>query len=149
MSSSAPIQSFQAWEEVCDDVEANAAYTQKTAICARHLAKLRAEAPDCVYVFLKLLLAKEDARVYRLRDKQWVKLLSALLQQDDSAMLEHLELGDISETARLVRSRAGMMLFFGSLTGIFTSSLINQAKQLSVVSSQWRKLMIGWMASLQ
>jgi hypothetical protein len=100
------VRSLRWWERLCDEIEANASYTQKTVICSRHFASLRQEAPELLYTCVKLLLAKEDARVYRLRDKQWIKLLSSLLHQDDADMLEHLNLGDVSETARVVRHAA-------------------------------------------
>lgn len=100
-----PLRSLKAWESLCASIEAVASYTAKTELCAKHFDRLRAEAPECVFVCIKLLLAKEDARVYRLRDKQWIKLLAVLLHiRDDSDMLGHLELGDISETARHVRA---------------------------------------------
>lgn len=50
----------------------------------------------------KLLLCKEDKRVYNIKDKSLVKLLSRSWNCSQGEMVTDLELGDASETARKV-----------------------------------------------
>lgn len=56
-----------------------------------------------VYLLCKLLLCKNDMRVYNLREKQLVKLLSRHFNTDAQEMTDHLnQCGDISATIKKV-----------------------------------------------
>lgn len=49
-------------------------------------------------LWCKLLLPGAVKRIYNLQSKQLIKLFARLLLQDEDAMLEHLEQGDVAET---------------------------------------------------
>jgi len=51
-----------------------------------------------IVLWCKLLLPGAVKRIYNLQSKQLIKLFSRLLLQDEDAMLEHLEQGDVAET---------------------------------------------------
>jgi hypothetical protein len=67
-----------------------------------HLSDFQAFGGD-LYLLCKLLLAKQDKRVYHLRDKQVIKLLAKLIPGTTLEELSiDLEKGDQSETGRKV-----------------------------------------------
>lgn len=51
-----------------------------------------------IVLWCKLLLPGAVKRIYNLQSKQLMKLFARLLLQDEDAMLEHLEQGDVAET---------------------------------------------------
>ena len=51
-----------------------------------------------IVLWCKLLLPGAVKRIYNLQSKQLIKLFARLLKQDENAMLEHLEQGDVAET---------------------------------------------------
>ncbi|KMQ89797.1 dna ligase 3, partial [Lasius niger] len=51
-----------------------------------------------IVLWCKLLLPGAVKRIYNLQSKQLIKLFARLLVQDEDAMLEHLEQGDVAET---------------------------------------------------
>lgn len=51
-----------------------------------------------IVLWCKLLLPGAVKRIYNLQSKQLIKLFARLLLQDEDAMLEHLEQGDVAET---------------------------------------------------
>ena len=53
-----------------------------------------------LYLLCRLLLAREDQRVYNMRDKQFAKYLSRALDCELSEVLSDLEKGDMSQTAK-------------------------------------------------
>ena len=56
-----------------------------------------------VYLLFKLLLCKNDKRVYGIRDKQLVKIVSRYLSCPADDMISDLELGDLAGTCKKVR----------------------------------------------
>ncbi len=86
---------FDAFVELCVEVGKEAGYNQKTEILRSFIRPFQAAKGD-VYLLCKLLLCKNDARIYNLRDKQLVKLLSRLWQCSHQDMIADLANGDLS-----------------------------------------------------
>ncbi|KAG7205218.1 hypothetical protein KM043_018303 [Ampulex compressa] len=94
---------FRTFRRICAEIAAVDAYTEKTAI----LRQLLTKGTDGdgftgdIILWCKLLLPMVAKRIYNLQSKQLIKLLSRLFVQDEDAMLEHLQLGDVAETIRV------------------------------------------------
>ena len=56
-----------------------------------------------VYLLCRLLLARDDPRVYNLREKAFAKVLSRILGCEIKDVLEDFEKGDMSETSKKVQ----------------------------------------------
>ncbi|KAG5347662.1 DNLI3 ligase, partial [Acromyrmex charruanus] len=92
--------SFREFRRVCSNVADVDAYTDKTAIIKRMFTKgsLGDGFKGDIVLWCKLLLPGAMKRIYNLQSKQLIKLFARLLLQDEDAMLEHLEQGDVAET---------------------------------------------------
>ncbi|XP_018313454.1 DNA ligase 3 [Mycetomoellerius zeteki] len=92
--------SFREFRRVCSNVADVDAYTDKTAIIKRMFTKgsLGDSFKGDIVLWCKLLLPGAVKRIYNLQSKQLIKLFARLLLQDEDAMLEHLEQGDVAET---------------------------------------------------
>ncbi|XP_012058666.1 PREDICTED: DNA ligase 3 [Atta cephalotes] len=92
--------SFREFRRVCSNVADVDAYTDKTAIIKRMFTKgsLGDGFKGDIVLWCKLLLPGAVKRIYNLQSKQLIKLFARLLLQDEDAMLEHLEQGDVAET---------------------------------------------------
>jgi hypothetical protein len=55
-----------------------------------------------VYHLFHLLLCRDDKRVYNVREKVFVKILSKILDVSEKEMITDLEQGDIGETTKKV-----------------------------------------------
>eukprot|EP01112_Ceratiomyxa_fruticulosa_P000135 TRINITY_DN10155_c0_g2_i1.p1 TRINITY_DN10155_c0_g2~~TRINITY_DN10155_c0_g2_i1.p1 ORF type:complete len:958 (-),score=247.00 TRINITY_DN10155_c0_g2_i1:54-2888(-) len=95
---------FEEYQKLCFDIEKESSYSLKTSIVADFLKSFHGD----VYLLCKLLLCKEDKRVFNIKDKTMVKLMHMYLCEGDkkpkaslSDMINHLdEGGDYSETCR-------------------------------------------------
>lgn len=92
--------SFREFRRVCSNVADVDAYTDKTAIVKRMFTggSLGDGFKSDIVLWCKLLLPGAVKRIYNLQSKQLIKLFARLLLQDEDAMLEHLEQGDVAET---------------------------------------------------
>lgn len=91
---------FREFRRVCSNVADVDAYTDKTAIIKRMFTQ-GADGDGFkgdIVLWCKLLLPGAVKRIYNLQSKQLIKLFARLLLQDEDAMLEHLEQGDVAET---------------------------------------------------
>ncbi|XP_072763231.1 DNA ligase 3 isoform X2 [Anoplolepis gracilipes] len=92
--------SFREFRRVCSNIANVDAYTDKTAIIKRMFTR-GAQGDGFkgdIVLWGKLLLPGAVKRIYNLQSKQLIKLFARLLLQDEDAMLEHLEQGDVAET---------------------------------------------------
>jgi len=87
--------SFQQLLELHDKILSTTAYNDKTKICKEFFAEFDGN----LHTLCKLLLCKQDKRVYRIRDKQLVKVLAKVFKCDVDEITADLEGGDQSETA--------------------------------------------------
>lgn len=107
--------SFDAFVSLCDEIEKEDSYTGKTQIVANFLKKFQYVVASIyqwlisfinysgdLYLLCKLLLCKEDKRVYNIKDKSLAKLLSRLWNCPQAELVTDLEKGDASETAKKV-----------------------------------------------
>lgn len=98
--------SFEAFRELCQDIGANASYNKKTEIIANFLETFEGD----LYLLCKFLICKDDKRAFNVGDKMIVKTLSRIFNEDKDIMMDHLDKGDISETAFYV-CRISLCLF--------------------------------------
>ncbi|CAL1678471.1 unnamed protein product [Lasius platythorax] len=92
--------SFREFRRVCSNIANVDAYTDKTAIIKRMFTRgVQGDGfKGDIVLWCKLLLPGAVKRIYNLQSKQLIKLFARLLVQDEDAMLEHLEQGDVAET---------------------------------------------------
>ncbi|XP_011866733.1 PREDICTED: DNA ligase 3 isoform X2 [Vollenhovia emeryi] len=92
--------SFREFRRICSKVADVDAYTDKTAIIKRMFTagSLGDGFKGDIVLWCKMLLPGAVKRIYNLQSKQLIKLFARLLLQDEDAMLEHLEQGDVAET---------------------------------------------------
>ncbi|XP_011309542.1 DNA ligase 3 isoform X2 [Fopius arisanus] len=91
---------FKEFRRVCADIANVSAYTDKTAVVKKMLRK-GADGSGFkgdVVLWCRMLLPMAGKRIYNLQSKQLIKLFSRILRQDEDAMLEDLEQGDVAET---------------------------------------------------
>eukprot|EP00011_Vannellida_sp_DIVA3-517-6-12_P013504 CAMPEP_0114607370 /NCGR_PEP_ID=MMETSP0168-20121206/2034_1 /TAXON_ID=95228 ORGANISM="Vannella sp., Strain DIVA3 517/6/12" /NCGR_SAMPLE_ID=MMETSP0168 /ASSEMBLY_ACC=CAM_ASM_000044 /LENGTH=570 /DNA_ID=CAMNT_0001818247 /DNA_START=16 /DNA_END=1725 /DNA_ORIENTATION=- len=83
--------------DLCEQLERTPKYTDKTNLLRDYVDN---DLEDDLYLFCKLLLCKEDKRVYNLKKKQLVKLFSRHLGCSHTDMLHDLEKGDVALTCK-------------------------------------------------
>ena len=82
---------FAAFVALTEQLEAESSSLEKTAIIKRHLATLRTSEDRFLTSRLLLPGKKDDLRIYQLKDKSLVAILSSVLRCSESAMSQHLE----------------------------------------------------------
>lgn len=88
---------FRAFQRLCESIATKSGYLDKTAV-------VKAALPEWgdanLLLLVRMLLPANDPRIYNLKDKGLVKILSRVYSADQAAMSEHLDsCGDVSETA--------------------------------------------------
>ncbi|EFA78161.1 BRCT domain-containing protein [Heterostelium album PN500] len=87
--------SFFSFYKLCKELENESSHTGKSKIVALFVDKFDGD----LYLLAKLLLVKEDKRVFRIKDKQMVKILAEVWNEDLDEMIADLDKGDVTETA--------------------------------------------------
>jgi len=84
---------------LCKEIEKEPSYTSKT-----NLIKTFIKNHDKldVYLLCKFLCCKDDKRVFNMKEKQLVKVLSRIWKANHADMVADLSHGDFTETAKKV-----------------------------------------------
>ncbi|XP_058794597.1 DNA ligase 3 isoform X2 [Phymastichus coffea] len=93
---------FLEFQRICNDLSNCSSYLEKTAI-VKKLFKKGTEKDGFqsdVVLWCRLFLPVALKRIYNLQSKALIKLFSRILKQDEQAMLEDLEQGDVAETIK-------------------------------------------------
>ena len=85
---------FYSFQCLCNEINSESSYGGKTKIVSEFLSRFKGD----FYLLIRLLLCKNDKRVYGLREKQLVKLMHRYTGAPLKDLLTHLEQGDVSET---------------------------------------------------
>ena len=80
---------FWAFVQLCKTIGDTASSNQKTDVVRAFLGDFEGD----VHLLCKLLLCKNDQRVYHLGDKKLVKVFAALVDEDLAKAQEHLAKG--------------------------------------------------------
>jgi DNA ligase-3 len=104
--------SFGDLVELCQKIEAEGSYIGKTKLVGEFLKNHSVD----LYLFCKLLLCKDDKRVYNVKEKQIVKALSRVWHCPLQEIVADLDNGDFSETARKFFEKYGQPQQRSSLT---------------------------------
>jgi DNA ligase-3 len=110
--------SFGDLVELCQKIEAEGSYIGKTKLVGEFLKNHSVD----LYLFCKLLLCKDDKRVYNVKEKQIVKALSRVWHCPLQEIVADLDNGDFSETARKVRCIVLSVHFLGMVHALFVAS---------------------------
>jgi len=94
---------FRDFTKLCEDITEETKHTQKTQILKDFLSDFEGD----WYLLFKLLLPKQDHRVFQLKDKALIKVMSQVLGTDHEQMLRHLDKGDASETCKVFLMESG------------------------------------------
>jgi DNA ligase-3 len=87
---------FLQLQTLIEEIASNSKHTDKTKVIAKFLKTFEGD----VYKLFRLLLCKEDKRVYNVREKVFVKLLSQIFNCSEKEMITDLEQGDIGKTTK-------------------------------------------------
>ena len=88
--------SFYHFGKLLLELESISSYTEKTALIREAFESGHYE----TFLLAKLLLAKEDKRVYHLADKSLIKVIAGTLGEDEASLVSKLlKSGDASKTA--------------------------------------------------
>ncbi|EDQ89519.1 uncharacterized protein MONBRDRAFT_25238 [Monosiga brevicollis MX1] len=92
--------SFAAFQELCRDIEAHPGHTDKGNIIRTFITKGTSGQgfTGDLYLVMRHLLPQHPKRVYNMKEKQLVKIFSALFHTSEQDLTEHLEQGDVSDT---------------------------------------------------
>lgn len=93
--------SFYEFQKLCDRILGEPSHNGKTKIVKDYI-----ESPSWsgdLFLLCKLLLIKEDQRVFHLREKSLTKLVSLILKCSHNDMMLDLQAGDLSGTCTKVR----------------------------------------------
>lgn len=93
--------SFYAFQELCNRILGETSHNGKTKVIKDFI-----ESPKWtgdLFLLCKLLLIKEDQRVFHLREKSLTKLLSTIFKVPHNDMLLDLQKGDLAGTCSQVR----------------------------------------------
>jgi hypothetical protein len=90
---------FYDFISLCKEIEKEPSYNNKT-----ELVKTFIKNHDKIdlYLLCKLLCCKDDKRVYNMKEKQLVKVLSRIWKSNHADMISDLSNGDFTETAKKV-----------------------------------------------
>jgi hypothetical protein len=113
--------SFHDFIELCKQIEAEGSYNGKTKLVAEFLKSHNVD----LYLFCKLMLCKDDKRVYNMKEKQIVKALSRIWQCPLQEMISDLDNGDFSETAKKVCDSCFKIQLLGILSLLTYNSSLN------------------------
>lgn len=131
--------SFSAFQTLLTKIGNTAKHTDKTTVIRYHRYAVRGTSltfsnflstfKGDVYLLFKLILCREDKRPYNIRERGFVKILTALLGCEEEEMVTDLEKGDIGETNAKVC--AGVLVFVGLcfLTEFFGSFLKHRGRR--------------------
>ena len=89
---------FSSFQSLCKDIEEASQYTAKTETIRKYLKTFKGD----LYLLCKLLLCRQDKRVYNIKDKSLVKIIAKCLNCSQDKMISDLENGDASETSKKV-----------------------------------------------
>lgn len=89
---------FHVFHNLCKSIEDASQYTAKTEVVSNFVKSFKGD----LYLLCKLLLCRQDKRVYNIKDKSLVKLMARYLKCSQNDMISDLEKGDVSETAKKV-----------------------------------------------
>eukprot|EP00050_Salpingoeca_kvevrii_P020889 m.103651 g.103651 ORF g.103651 m.103651 type:complete len:1100 (+) comp9072_c0_seq1:161-3460(+) len=94
--------SFYEFRKLCDRVAAHPAYTDKTSLIKEFITKGSHgdKFTGDIFTLFKLLLPLHPKRVYNMKDKQIVKVMSNITGADLGDLMTDLENGDCPETCR-------------------------------------------------
>ncbi|XP_074662069.1 DNA ligase 3-like isoform X2 [Tubulanus polymorphus] len=95
--------SFRLYRQLCANIADESSYIGKTRIVSDYLTKGNSGNgfKGDTHLLLKLLLPGAVKRVYNINSKQLVKLFSQIFGEDQSAMLDDLDNGDVAETIKV------------------------------------------------
>ncbi|KYQ88738.1 BRCT domain-containing protein [Tieghemostelium lacteum] len=83
--------------KLCKQLEHESSHTGKSKIVKTFVSNFDGD----LYILAKLMLVKEDKRVYRIKDKAMIKLMAEVYQTDyDIMLLDCVDGGDFSETVK-------------------------------------------------
>ncbi|OAF71034.1 hypothetical protein A3Q56_01173 [Intoshia linei] len=91
---------FESFTSICEQISTISAYLDKRDVVKKFL-NTGCEGDGYkgdVYTFMKLLLVKQDVRIYRLNSKQIIKVISLILGTNLEDMRQDLDNGDVSMT---------------------------------------------------
>lgn len=90
--------SFLAFQELLNEIEITKKNTAKTVVIQRFLDNFDGD----TYLLMRFLLAKNDKRVYHMRENKFAVILSRLFGCTEQAILDDLEGGNLGATAKKV-----------------------------------------------
>eukprot|EP01114_Cavostelium_apophysatum_P018682 TRINITY_DN5843_c0_g1_i1.p1 TRINITY_DN5843_c0_g1~~TRINITY_DN5843_c0_g1_i1.p1 ORF type:complete len:1034 (+),score=331.86 TRINITY_DN5843_c0_g1_i1:101-3202(+) len=88
--------SFYDFQKLCAEIGNEPGYGGKTAIVKKFVQSFTGD----VYLVCRLLLCREDKRVYNMKEKAFIKVVSPILGCPAKDMLQDFEKGDMGETAK-------------------------------------------------
>ncbi|XP_063690820.1 DNA ligase 3-like [Bolinopsis microptera] len=99
---------FLVVQKLCEKLRAEPSYLAKSEI-VRSYFKQNPSSPDETYLMLKQMIPSVDKRVFNVKDKQLIKVLSSVFSSSLDDMSEHLEKGDVAETGRVFHIRSSLI----------------------------------------
>ncbi|XP_014234355.1 DNA ligase 3 isoform X1 [Trichogramma pretiosum] len=91
---------FSEFQRLCHDISNESSYLEKTAIVKKFFTQGSQSNgfQSDIILWCRLLLPLAEKRIYNLQSKALIKLFSRILGQNEDAMLEDLEQGDVAQT---------------------------------------------------
>lgn len=123
---------FLDWQHLCDLIQAENSYSGKTKIIKEFLKKWKGD----VYLLCRLLLARDDRRVFNLREKAFATILTKALNHPKvtkQAIMTDFEQGDMSATAKKFLEISGRAKPKSTLTLKVWTSLASFWEFLSIM----------------
>lgn len=122
---------FSQFQDLCDKVLAEPSHNGKTKIIKDFI-----ESPTWsgdLYLLCKLMLTKDDQRVFHLREKSLTKLVATILGAPHNDLLIDLQKGDLAGTVTKVRRTfIELKTLKHSLTCIFGLNFLTYAPLLGL-----------------
>ncbi|EGG21211.1 BRCT domain-containing protein [Cavenderia fasciculata] len=95
--------SLKSMTGLCSVLEKESAHSGKMEVIQAFCEEFKGD----LYLLAKLFLVKEDKRVFRIKDKQMVKILAEIWDADLDDMTADLDKGDVTETAKKFMIKSG------------------------------------------
>eukprot|EP01133_Synstelium_polycarpum_P010995 gene10995-12807_t len=119
--------------KLCVALESESSHTGKSALVAKFCDGFTGD----LYLLAKLMLVKEDKRVFRIKDKQMLKILAEILNAPLDEMIEDLDHGDVTETAKKFYREYGKNIpDKSSLTLLQVDTFLNALTEVSKFDDQ-------------
>ena len=90
---------FQSFQNILKEIDAESKYNKKTELLKDYFEAFKGN----LYIFCRLMLCKQDKRVYNLKDKAFGKFIAKFVGVPQDEFVQHMsKSGELAKSAKYV-----------------------------------------------